>query len=247
MPRQDAPALDRGLRLLALLAEHPEGLAWSTITALTELPAATLARLLRVLAAHDFVRHEDDGRWYLASSPVAGPQRRLEAIGAPQVLGDLAADTRCTAILIARDGAGLRTIARHRHPEGPEMRPTGSIRYTFATHSWGLALLVNLPAAETLRLLRREGAGDTARAAVQGARRDLRAQGWCSDRTVTGWRLAAPILDAQHRPLGALALGGHAAVLTASARVRCGRLLALVAADCSQRLAAFTSESSHQH
>ena len=58
------PALERGLRILELLAEHPEGLMMNEMNALG-LPTASLYRMLVTLSELGYVIRDDDDRYRL--------------------------------------------------------------------------------------------------------------------------------------------------------------------------------------
>jgi urocanate hydratase len=65
----DTPrATDRGLSLLRVVAEHPEGLALADLARAVGLSASTALRQLRSLEAARFAAHAADGRW------VPGPE-----------------------------------------------------------------------------------------------------------------------------------------------------------------------------
>ncbi|MBI3909721.1 MAG: IclR family transcriptional regulator [Armatimonadetes bacterium] len=78
-----APALERGLEILLLLADHPQGLAAHELAVL-DLPRASLFRLLRVLRESGFVEQsERDARYRLGLKALtlgAAALRGLEVV-----------------------------------------------------------------------------------------------------------------------------------------------------------------------
>ncbi len=56
-------ATDRGLRLLAIVADHPSGVALADAARSTELSPSTALRQLRSLESAGFAVHLADGRW----------------------------------------------------------------------------------------------------------------------------------------------------------------------------------------
>jgi DNA-binding IclR family transcriptional regulator len=235
--RSPVPALDRGLRILAELADRPDGLRFTDLLERFGLSKPVLSRLLQVLIAHGYVvKTARDGRYYLDQHvPVRGIRQQLEDCDAAMVLPDLAADVQGTALVVVRDGAGMRTVAKQNHAEGPLMRPVGSIRYTFFTHPWSWCVLLDLPEAEYQRLLRAERPDEALLAQVAQARRDLCEQGWCwQQHGAAVQRLGAPIRDRRQRVVAALAVGLHQADDDRCQRI--GRLLVTIAADLSRRL-----------
>src|SRR5215211_5581022 len=96
----------RGLRALAVLARHPDGLSVSELAAALDTHRAAVYLLLGPLADHHLVRREPDGRFTLAPGLIelaAGVRPRLHEVADP-VLRRLADQLRATAALTIRDG-----------------------------------------------------------------------------------------------------------------------------------------------
>jgi DNA-binding IclR family transcriptional regulator len=119
-PAQRSLTLDRGLRALQVLTEHPDGLSVSELAAALETHRAAVYRLLGSLGDHHLVRREADGRFTLAPGLIelaAAVRPRLQEIAEP-VLQRLADDLRTTTALTLRDGdeAVVATVVTPREP-----------------------------------------------------------------------------------------------------------------------------------
>lgn len=99
-------ALDRGLGLLVLLADHPEGLTVSDLAAQLELSRPVIYRLLAALFDHGFARRSADGRVTIGPGVLRLAQRAQPQVrrAAPPILRELAESTGATAHLTVADG-----------------------------------------------------------------------------------------------------------------------------------------------
>ncbi len=98
--------LDRGLRALRALLEHPDGLSVAELAHELATHRAAVYRLLGPLVDHHLVRRADDGRYILGPGLIElaqGVQQRLLQKAEP-VLGELADRLGATAALTVRDG-----------------------------------------------------------------------------------------------------------------------------------------------
>lgn len=225
MTSSPAPALDRGLQLIATIAAAgSHGCSFGELARSLGVANTIASRLLSVLQAHGWAAKGDDGRYRLGTTAnhISQPHDHAAILtaAADPVLRELAGETSATALLVVRAGDGLLHAAKHQHPSGHAMRDIGSRRVTWLTHPWGWAIAAGLTATERQRLLADEGAGDIPSA----ARRSLREHGWCCLDQDTGQRLAAPITDPAGTPIAALALGG---TLPKTRRADAGRRLVL--------------------
>jgi DNA-binding IclR family transcriptional regulator len=235
-----APALDRGLRIVAALAAQPQGLGFNDIATRFGLSKSVCSRLLSVLIAHHFViKAAHDGRYYLDQhAPVRGMRQLLEDCDAAEVLPVLAEDSSCTALLVVQDGDGLRTIAKQTTSGSPHMRAIGSIRYTWLTYPWAWCVLMDRPQSVIAQLIRREKPDERVLAEFATAQRDIARQGWCWQRREGVVRMACPLRDRQGLVAGAIALGGQEALLDRATRGRLGALLKTIAGDIERRIGA---------
>jgi len=110
-PGQPGPAsgsltLERGLRVLSLLADRPDGLTVSAISEEMNTHRAGIYRLLRPLEAADLVERGPNGRYTLGLGLVslaASVRSRLQEVAAHE-LQELANELRCTCALTMRHG-----------------------------------------------------------------------------------------------------------------------------------------------
>lgn len=113
MPAETSQTLDRGLRVLGLLADAPEGLTVTEIAGALGMSRTVVYRLVVTLEQHSLVRRSADGRCrlglaVLALARQAHPLLRDAALPA---LRRLAESTAATAYLGVVDGADLLTVA----------------------------------------------------------------------------------------------------------------------------------------
>ena len=105
--------LDRGLRVLHLLASEPDGLSVSELAARLEVHRAIVYRLLGTLAEHRLVIRGDDGRHRLWTGLVElarGVIPRWQSLAVPE-LTSLAEDLRATATLaVASEDAAVALL-----------------------------------------------------------------------------------------------------------------------------------------
>jgi DNA-binding IclR family transcriptional regulator len=102
---ETSQTLDRGLRVLEMLSEHPDGLTAVEIAERLSTARAVVYRLLRTLEAHDLAS-SNGARFYLGFG-VADLARRLQPrlqIIAPPLLHRLSVETDSTALLSVADG-----------------------------------------------------------------------------------------------------------------------------------------------
>lgn len=113
MAAETSQTLDRGLRVLSLLAESPEGLTVTEIATTLGVSRTVVYRLVVTLEQHALVRRSTDGRCrlglaILALARQAQPLLRDAALPA---LRRLAESSGATAYLAVVDGAELLTVA----------------------------------------------------------------------------------------------------------------------------------------
>ena len=105
--------LDRGLRVLELLAETPDGKPVAELAGALGVHRAIVYRLLATLEGHALVARAGDGRFRLAAGLVAlarGVSPRLQAAALPE-LTRLAEDVGATATLTVADGEEAVALA----------------------------------------------------------------------------------------------------------------------------------------
>lgn len=147
-PANHSQTLDRGLRVLKLLAEHPDGLSVSELAAALDTHRAGVYRSLGPLGDHHLVRRDDDGRFTLAPGLIelaAGVRPRLREVAEP-VLRRLADQLRATAALTIRDGDEA-VVAMVMPPREPRLHLTyrAGMRHPLTRGAPGHVLLSAMP------------------------------------------------------------------------------------------------------
>lgn len=103
---ETAQTLDRGLRVLDVLASHPAGLSVPDIAQELNVHRTITYRLLNTLAAHRLVRRTEDSRYCLGIGLIELARHvvpRLQAAAYP-AMRQLAEELRATACLTIMDG-----------------------------------------------------------------------------------------------------------------------------------------------
>jgi DNA-binding IclR family transcriptional regulator len=142
--------LDRGLRVLEVLAEHPEGMTVSALAAALGTHRAGVYRLLGPLVDHRLVARGADGRHTLAAGLIAlagAVKPRLREVALP-VLQRLADELRATTALTVRDGDEA-VVALVVPPRDPRVHITYHVgmRHPLTQGCPGHVLLAALPPA----------------------------------------------------------------------------------------------------
>lgn len=121
MTAETSQTLDRGLTLLSLLSEHPEGLRVSEIAAQLGIGRTVVYRLVVTLEKHALLRRSADGRCHVGLGLVGlarqvQPLLREAALPPLRRLADL---TGATSFLTITDGVdGLVVVAVAEPPQG---------------------------------------------------------------------------------------------------------------------------------
>ncbi|MEH3032483.1 MAG: helix-turn-helix domain-containing protein [Aeromicrobium erythreum] len=114
--------LERGLAVLVLLGEHPEGLSTAEVAARTGLHRSIVHRLLVSLDRTGFATRDDSGRFRVGPSArtiVDGSRPSLRAVAEP-VLHDLAVAIDATVSLVEVMGdAAVTTVVAEPPTHGP--------------------------------------------------------------------------------------------------------------------------------
>jgi DNA-binding IclR family transcriptional regulator len=146
--------LERGLRVLRVLAEHPEGMTVSELADALGTHRAGIYRLLGPHLAERFVRRRDD-RYFLGTGLVELASRvrpRLQEAAGP-LLQALADELHATAALTVRDGEDAAVVLDVRSPRHADMhiayRP--GLRHPVAIAASGIAILAGAPSRPTER------------------------------------------------------------------------------------------------
>lgn len=144
-----AQTLDRGLRVLETLSEHPGGLTTVRLAELVGIHRTVLYRLLQTLAAHRLVVRDGDRRYRLAlglldlARPISRP---LIDVVVP-VLSAVAEDLGASTYLTVADGdqALVLAVVEPRNTAMHVAYRTG-VRHPLDRGAPGLAILAGRPA-----------------------------------------------------------------------------------------------------
>lgn len=113
MPAETSQTLDRGLRVLDVLATAPDGLTVTELAARLDVNRTIVHRLVSTLELHALVRRGPHGRLRLGLGVLrlaAVVQPVLRDLAVP-VLRDLAEEVGCTAHLTVADGEEALAVA----------------------------------------------------------------------------------------------------------------------------------------
>jgi DNA-binding IclR family transcriptional regulator len=140
--------LERGLRVLRVLAAHPEGMTVSELADALGTHRAGIYRLLGPHLAERLVRRAED-RYFLGTGLVELASRvrpRLQEVAGP-LLQALADELTATVALTVRDGEDAAVVLDVRLPRHADMhiayRP--GLRHPVAIAASGIALLAGSP------------------------------------------------------------------------------------------------------
>ncbi len=113
MAAETSQTLDRGLRVLSVLAGSPSGLSITELSAAVGVNRTVVYRLVATLEQHSLARRDSSGRLHVGLGVLAlarGLQPVLRELANP-VLRALAEELGCTAHLTVADGGEALAIA----------------------------------------------------------------------------------------------------------------------------------------
>lgn len=231
------PALERGIRILELLSECPNGLTMPEMSSL-ELPPASLYRMLVTLTELKYVVREDGDRYRLSRKLLSLAYKTVDehsiaekAIGLMRELRDRSGETVLLAVLYGSEGIVIDEAVS---PQA--VKVTVQIGHHFPLHTAApaKAILAYLPEEERNRLLemvrftRFTKNTVTARKAFESELLEIRQCGFALDRgeELEDIRCAgAPVLNHAGYPIAAVWLSGPASRLDSGALLRCGAMV----------------------
>jgi len=153
-PSSSSLTLQRGLRLLRVLSEHPEGMTVSELASALGTHRAGIYRLLHPHLSERLVRRRDD-RYFLGAGLVelaSRVQPRLREVAGP-LLQALADELTATTALTVRDGEDAAVVLDVRSPRHADMHITyrPGLRHPVAIAASGIAILAGGPARDSER------------------------------------------------------------------------------------------------
>ena len=214
------PALERGLRILELLAGHPEGLMMNEMNAL-ELPSASLYRMLVTLNELGYIIRDDNDRSRLGRKLLTLGYSSMDegalaekAFGPMRELRDRTGETVMLGVLYGTEGVVIESVKSTR-------AVCVSVRighhYPLHTAAPAKAMLAYLPDEEHKKILKSivytkftENTIPDADA-FERELKDIRKSGIAYDRgeELRELRCAgAPVLNASGYPVAAIWIGG---------------------------------------
>ena len=148
-----APAADRVLDVLSLLAREPEPLAGGTVAARLQLPRSTTYRLLSILVEHGYLTYLPEDRRYglgvTAYELGSAYQRQapLQRMARP-ILHQLVDRMRQNAHLSILHGRDVLYLIEERAPGRPLLITDVGVRLPAVHTASGLAILAGLPRSQ---------------------------------------------------------------------------------------------------
>jgi DNA-binding IclR family transcriptional regulator len=150
-PQSGSQTLERGLRVLRVLADHPDGLSVSELAGALDTHRAGIYRLLGPLVDQRLVVRGEDGRHVLGAGLIELASRvrpRLQEVAVAE-LRRLADDLGATTALTVRDGEEA-VVAAVVEPRNVDMHITyrSGLRHRLDQAASGIAILAGLPPRE---------------------------------------------------------------------------------------------------
>jgi DNA-binding IclR family transcriptional regulator len=158
--------LQRGIKVLELLAGHPEGVALSAIASATDMPLSATHRLLAELVSVGYVRQlREQGDYVLTIKLVSLGLAFLSASGmvdvAQPLLDALAEESRELVRLAIVDGDDLVFVAKSQGAtRGLRYDPDMGLSVRLSCSAAGHALLSTMSDEQALQRVARQGFGD---------------------------------------------------------------------------------------
>ncbi len=245
-----APAADRVLEVLALLAREPEPLAGGTVAARLGLPRSTTYRLLAILVEHGYLTYLPEDRRYglgVAAYELGSAYQRqapLQRLARP-ILHQLVDRMRQNAHLAVLHGRDVLYLIEERAPERPLLITDVGVRLPAVQTASGLAILARLPAAQVRALFPDQAAfvdsagGPTTPTGLRRALSDVRNRGYSTEEgTVTAGlsSVAQVVVDHAGYPTAAIAVTYRSADVDAAMRTALVTAVSTAADQLSRRL-----------
>ena len=242
-------SVERALAILEQLARGQAGV--SELAKATDLPKSTVARLLSTLEAQEAVDRPPDSTDYRLGPAIADlaatapPNRGLIAVTHPHIAGLTKAVGEAAGLSVA-DGYRVQYVAQIESPTPVQVRDWTGSRIPMHLVPSGIVFLAHWPEEGIARYLDRELEETTALSVVEPqAIRDRLSQArkdgyaWVFEEFTEGINsVAAPILNAEQKPVGALHIHGPAYRFPAPREdAAVGELIARTSEGVSEQLA----------
>ena len=246
-----APALVRGLDILELLAEKPEGLNFTELKRYLNIPKPSLSRILKVLLVRGYIRQIRATRKYvLGFRLITIGSAILERLDlrtqARPIMQELVEKVKATVELGILDEGELLYIEKLESPDSVRLFARVGSRYpSLHASALGKVLLAYMSVDELKgffkkgRLTRVTKNTATNIKRLRGELAEIRSQGFAFDDQETRIgirRVAAPILNHQGELAGALGIAGPIFRIEVKDKERLGRLVKKAAGEISVRM-----------
>ena len=147
-PAEGAKTLDNGIKVLKVVAAHPDGLTMTEIARAADVHRTVAYRLLLTLGQHSLVSQSEDGRFRVGVGVLelaTSMRSDLQSVAQPH-LRTLADRTGATAHLTVLDGADAVSVAIV-EPQNSEMHVAYRIgrRHPATVGAAGMAILAGRP------------------------------------------------------------------------------------------------------
>lgn len=248
VPYPGAQAVGRAIAVLKAFTDARPRLTLAEISRATRLNKATAYRLVAALEKEGLVARDPGGEAYsLGPEAIALGARALRASdlrGACRAeLEGLAQATRETATLDVLVGRDVLIVDEVIGPKLVSGTPSLGTRWPAHATSTGKAILAHLPVSEQNAYLRRALSRHTPHTLtadqLRQALREIVLSGYatvCDELEIGYSAVAAPVLNHERRPVGALCVGGPTARLTPTRLAELAPLVVQAARRASARL-----------
>ncbi|HYG75529.1 MAG TPA: helix-turn-helix domain-containing protein [Planctomycetota bacterium] len=235
------PALDRGLRIIEILAECGGEIGFNDLRQRVGIPNNTLSRLLRLLVH----------RGYAVKDPGTGKYRpgpRMSVIGqnlpllerlrraCEATLKQLSIRAGNTVLVIYWNGQQMQCIAKETHELSMAMQDVGCITVNYTERPWGWIFWEQMPPRERRNWLLRAGNAKGLAKQMERQLAEYHERGFAFEDDPNFRRLSAPILDDLNRVIAAVGMGGNSVTIPDSRVVELGGMVAEHARELSRRM-----------
>jgi DNA-binding IclR family transcriptional regulator len=238
--KTQAPALDRGLDILELIAESGP-LSYRAIIERLGLPQASAARILKRLCCREYAIKDENGEYCLGPAletlrTAPDMPARLRRAG-EAVLKRLRDTIGQTAILFHWNGTAWECVAKETHEDSITMPQVGEVRVDIFDYPWGVFAYEQLLKEDRKLVLK----ADTSR--LEKRLKAFVKDGYVADSGRSFSRLAAPLKDSGGNVLGALAMG----VVGTDVNRKTQRNIAGLIMAGARQIETHMRRSSHEH
>lgn len=214
MPKTSpAPALDRGLAILELIASKADGISFNSIVKSLGLPTSSVARFLKVLTYRRYViKDKHSGLYFIG--PVfktfleKEPEVELIREIAGTIISSLCNRVKNTALFIYWNNRTLNCLAKELHEDSLAMQNVGETRTDIFGYPWSPFVFRELPAAYREIELKNYHDSDRLCQELDRGWQQYRELGYCYIEDTNIRRFTSPVYNRFQRFCGAIGVGG---------------------------------------